>query len=250
MSKTNKLAIVPVMLCFFAMGFVDLVGIASNYVKEDLALSDSTANMLPSLVFFWFLIFSVPTGMLMNKIGRKNTVLVSLVVTVVSLLLPLFGESFPLMLVSFSLLGIGNALMQTSLNPLVSSVIKGGNLASTLTFGQFVKAIALTNCPKVSVEARFPPCITDETNGFSDVCISALPMPSSEKATNISGKFSPNNGRRSDTTVTTNDISTVRLRPILFISIPVGTEKIRNQKNTNDGSTLAVESLSCRSSLT
>ena len=101
MSKTNKMAIVPVMLCFFAMGFVDLVGIASNYVKEDLQLSDSTANMLPSLVFFWFLIFSVPTGMLMNKIGRKNTVLVSLLVTVFSLLLPLFGESFALMLVSF-----------------------------------------------------------------------------------------------------------------------------------------------------
>ena len=151
MSKTNKLAIVPVMLCFFAMGFVDLVGIASNYVKEDLALSDSTANMLPSLVFFWFLIFSVPTGMLMNKIGRKNTVLVSLVVTVVSLLLPLFGESFPLMLVSFSLLGIGNALMQTSLNPLVSSVIKGGSLASTLTFGQFVKAIASFMAPYIAM---------------------------------------------------------------------------------------------------
>ena len=151
MSKTNKLAIVPVMLCFFAMGFVDLVGIASNYVKEDLALSDSTANMLPSLVFFWFLICSVPTGMLMNKIGRKNTVLVSLVVTVVSLLLPLFGESFPLMLVSFSLLGIGNALMQTSLNPLVSSVIKGGNLASTLTFGQFVKAIASFMAPYIAM---------------------------------------------------------------------------------------------------
>ena len=145
------MAIIPVMLCFFAMGFVDLVGIASNYVKEDLQLSDSTANMLPSLVFFWFLIFSVPTGMLMNKIGRKNTVLLSLLVTIVSLLLPLFGESFALMLVSFSLLGIGNALMQTSLNPLVSSVIKGGNLASTLTFGQFVKAIASFMAPYIAM---------------------------------------------------------------------------------------------------
>lgn len=145
------MAIIPVMLCFFAMGFVDLVGIASNYVKEDLQLSDSVANVLPSLVFFWFLIFSVPTGMLMNRIGRKRTVLLSLAVTVVSLLLPLFGESFTLMLVSFSLLGIGNALMQTSLNPLVSSVIQGGNLASTLTFGQFVKAIASFLAPYIAM---------------------------------------------------------------------------------------------------
>lgn len=108
-SQTKKTAILSVMLCFFCMGFVDLVGIASNYVKADLALSDSVANIFPSLVFFWFLIFSVPTGMLMNKIGRKNTVLLSLIVTAVSLLLPLFGENFGIMLVAFSLLGIGNA---------------------------------------------------------------------------------------------------------------------------------------------
>ena len=151
MSKTNKLAIIPVMLTFFTMGFVDLVGIASNYVKEDLALSDSVANVLPSLVFFWFLIASVPTGMLMNKIGRKKTVLLSLVVTVVALLLPMLGESFALMLIAFSLLGIGNALMQTSLNPLVSLVIRGGNLASTLTFGQFVKAIASFLAPYIAM---------------------------------------------------------------------------------------------------
>ena len=149
--KTNKLAIIPVMLCFFAMGFVDLVGIASNYVKEDLNLNDATANLFPSLVFFWFLIFSVPTGMLMNKIGRKNTVVISLVVTVISLLLPIFGESFAIMLVSFSLLGIGNTLMQTSLNPLVSAVTSGNRLASTLTFGQFVKAIASFLAPYIAM---------------------------------------------------------------------------------------------------
>ena len=151
MSKSMKLTLIPVMLCFFAMGFVDLVGIASNYVKEDLNLNDATANLFPSLVFFWFLIFSVPTGMLMNKIGRKKTVLLSLIVTVVSLLLPIFGETFGIMLVSFSLLGIGNALMQTSLNPLVSAVTSGKNLASTLTFGQFVKAIASFMAPYIAM---------------------------------------------------------------------------------------------------
>ena len=121
-NKTNYMKLVPVMLCFFAMGFVD-----------------------------WFLIFSVPTGMLMNRIGRKNTVLLSLVVTVVSLVLPLLGDGFYVMLASFCLLGIGNALMQTSLNPLISTVLRGGNLASTLTFGQFVKAIASFLAPYLAM---------------------------------------------------------------------------------------------------
>jgi len=149
--KTKSAGLVPVMLCFFTMGFVDLAGIASNYVKEDLALSDSQANIFPSLVFFWFLIFSVPTGVLMNRIGRKKTVLLSLAVTFVSLLVPLFGDGYALMLCSFSLLGIGNALMQTSLNPLLSSIVTGERLASSLTFGQFVKAIASFLAPYIAM---------------------------------------------------------------------------------------------------
>ena len=151
-TKKSPLAkLLPVLLCFFAMGFVDLVGIASNYVKADLGLTDAQANIFPSLVFFWFLIFSVPTGMLMNRIGRRKTVLLSLAVTFVSLLLPVFGDGYGLMLASFSLLGIGNALMQTSLNPLLSNIVSGERLASSLTFGQFVKAIASFLAPYIAM---------------------------------------------------------------------------------------------------
>ena len=151
MNNNKSIYLIPVMLCFFCMGFVDLVGIASNYVKEDLGLTDSVANIFPSLVFFWFLIFSVPTGMLMNKIGRKNTVLLSLVITVISLFIPLLGNSFSVMLIAFSLLGIGNAFMQTSINPLAMLIIGDKNLASTLTFGQFVKAIASFLAPYLAM---------------------------------------------------------------------------------------------------
>lgn len=134
--------LIPIMFSFFAMGFVDLVGIASNYVKEDFDLTDKIANLMPSMVFFWFLVCAVPTGMLMNKIGQRKTVLISLVVTLIALIVPLISYSFPMMLLSFAFLGIGNALMQVSLNPLISNIVSGNRLASSLTFGQFVKAIA------------------------------------------------------------------------------------------------------------
>ena len=106
--KSPLMQLIPVMLCFFAMGFVDLVGTATNFVRNDLNLSVSEASLFPSLVFFWFLIFSVPTGILMNKIGRKNTVLVSLVITALSLIIPIFGDSYAIMLISFSLLLLVN----------------------------------------------------------------------------------------------------------------------------------------------
>ncbi|MBQ8843255.1 MAG: MFS transporter [Elusimicrobiaceae bacterium] len=134
--------LVPVMLAFFAMGFVDSVGTATNYVKESFGLSNTVANLCPSMVFFWFLVCSVPTGMLMNKIGRRKTVLISLGVTIAALVLPLLSYNFATMMIAFALLGIGNALMQVSLNPLVSNIVSGDKLASFMTFGQFVKAIA------------------------------------------------------------------------------------------------------------
>lgn len=155
-SNQSKLTLIPVMITFFTMGFVDLVGAVSNNMQEDFGLSDSAANFFPSLVFFWVLIFSVPTGMLMNKIGRKKTVLLSVVITTLAVFLPLFDSFMPtkesqlwLMYISFSLLGIGNAIMQTGINPLVTMLVKG-HLASTLTFGQFVKAIASFIAPLIA----------------------------------------------------------------------------------------------------
>lgn len=139
-SQISKL--LPVMLTFFTMGFVDLVGIATNYVKADFVLSDTMANLMASMVFVWFFLLSVPTGLLMNKIGRKKTVLLSLLVTIPSLLIPLISYSFVSMLISFTLMGIGNTLMQVSLNPLLASIVSGKRMSSSLTFGQFVKAIA------------------------------------------------------------------------------------------------------------
>ena len=140
--QSNVAKLVPVMIAFFTMGFVDMVGTATNYVKADFALSDTMANFLPSMVFLWFFLLSVPTGLLMNRIGKRKTVLLSLVVTAVALILPLCGYNYPVLLASFCLLGIGNTLMQVSLNPLASCIVSGEKFASTLTFGQFVKAIA------------------------------------------------------------------------------------------------------------
>ena len=149
-NKSNLTRLLPIMFAFFAMGFVDMVGTATNYVKADFALSDTMANFLPSMVFLWFFFLSVPTGLMMNKIGKRKTVLLSLVVTSLALILPLCAYNYPMLLVSFCLLGIGNTLMQVSLNPLITCVVSGERLASTLTFGQFIKAIASFIAPIIA----------------------------------------------------------------------------------------------------
>ena len=148
--QSNLTKLLPIMFAFFTMGFVDMVGTATNYVKADFALSDTMANFLPSMVFLWFFFLSVPTGLLMNKIGKRKTVLLSLVVTALALVLPLCAYNYPVLLISFCLLGIGNTLMQVSLNPLITCIVTGEKLASTLTFGQFIKAIASFIAPIIA----------------------------------------------------------------------------------------------------
>lgn len=141
-TNTSLSKLLPVLFGFFVMGFVDVVGISTSYVQKDFNLSDSVANLLPMMVFLWFFVFSVPTGLLMNKLGRKNTVLLSMVITFIAMLVPLIAYSYGMALFAFALLGIGNTILQVSLNPLVSNVVSKEQLTSRLTLGQFIKAIA------------------------------------------------------------------------------------------------------------
>lgn len=140
--------ILPVLFGFFIMGFCDVVGITSMHVKEDLLggytpeFRDTLSNLIPVALFSMFLIFSIPTGVLMNKIGRKKTVILSNVITIVAMFIPLIQYTFVMSLLAFALLGIANTILQVSLNPLLTNVVQGDKLTSSLTAGQFVKAIS------------------------------------------------------------------------------------------------------------
>ena len=134
--------VIAVFFGFFIMGFVDVVGIATNYVKIDFDLSNSLANTLPMIVFLWFALFSIPAGILMGKIGRKKTVLISLSITTFAMIIPFVIYSFAFVLVAFALLGISNTILQVSLNPLVASMFNKDKTASVLTTGQFIKSIS------------------------------------------------------------------------------------------------------------
>jgi fucose permease len=149
--QSNNLKVfIPVMLSFFVMGIVDVVGVSTNFARKDFSLDDLTASIIPMMVFLWFAIFSIPTGMLMNRIGRKQTVLLAIFINILSLVIPYVFYNFYAVIFAFALLGIGNTILQVSLNPLVASIVKGDKLASTLTFGQFVKAICSFAAPIIA----------------------------------------------------------------------------------------------------
>ncbi len=145
--------ILPVLFGFFVMGFCDVVGIATSYVQQDFGLSETLAGLIPSAVFMWFLLLSIPTALLMNKIGRKKTVQLSNVITFIGMMIPFFIYTFESAMLAFALLGIGNTMLQVSLNPLLTNVVKGDSLTSSLTAGQVVKAISSFAGPFIALFA-------------------------------------------------------------------------------------------------
>ena len=149
-SKQLFRTILPVMFGYFIMAFVDVVGIATNYVKADFQFSDTVSSLLSVACFIWFLLLSIPTGMLLNRFGRKNMVIVSFIVTFIAFAIPLISYTFPMILLAFALIGIGNTIIQVAMNPLVKDVVSGDKLTGTMTLGYFVKAASSFLAPIIA----------------------------------------------------------------------------------------------------
>lgn len=139
--KINISRISPVLMAFFVMSFVDLVGIGVDRVSKDMDLSATVAQLIPSAAFLWFFILSVPVGVMQSRLGKKNMLNIGMGVTALGLLVPFIFYNFPMVLTGFALLGIGNTIVQVSANPLMVDVVPGNRASSFLSFSQFVKAV-------------------------------------------------------------------------------------------------------------
>ena len=143
MKSSPAKAVMPVVFSFFVMGFCDIVGISSDYARDAFGWSNTITGFVPSMVFIWFLFLSIPVGVIMNKWGRKNTVLASMAITITGMIVPLIYYSSTTIIFTYALLGIGNAILQVSLNPLLNNVVTEKRLlTSSLTIGQVVKALS------------------------------------------------------------------------------------------------------------
>ncbi len=139
--KIEMRLVVPVLLSFFVMSFVDLVGIGKDRVAGDLELSEFVLGMIPFAAFVWFFILSVPVGILQARVGKKVMLNIGMAITGIGLFIPFFIYNFTMVIAGFALLGIGNTIVQVSANPLLVDVVPGRRASSFLSFSQFIKAI-------------------------------------------------------------------------------------------------------------
>ncbi len=202
-SKKQTMAVLPVLFGFFVMGFCDIVGISSDYAQDAFGWSNTMTGFVPSMVFVWFLFLGIPVGIMMNKWGRKNTVLLSMVVTIVGMIIPLINYNSVTTMAAYALLGIGNAILQVSLNPLLNNVLTDKKLlTSSLTAGQVVKAVSSLVGPQIVLLAvnyfgkgntglwyySFP--ILGAITLISGLWLLLTPIPREEKETTTGSSFS------------------------------------------------------------
>jgi fucose permease len=142
--KLNYTYLLPVLMSFFAMSFCDLVGIGVDRLKGDASLSEAARQLIPlipSAVFVWFFVLSIPVGIMQDRIGKRNMLNIGIIITAMGLLVSYFFTPFAAMLTGFALLGIGNTIVQVSANPLLVDVVPSDKKSSFLSFSQFVKAV-------------------------------------------------------------------------------------------------------------
>jgi fucose permease len=141
-TKTVQLRkLLPVFFSFVVMGFVDIIGVATGYIKQAFELTDFVVQFLPMMVLLWFFVLSVPAGILQDKFGKRNMLNIGIVIQAAGLGLPFIYYSFGMMFASFILLGIGNTIIQVSANPLLQDVSPPDKLASYMSISQFIKAV-------------------------------------------------------------------------------------------------------------
>ena len=148
--KLNFTYVIPVLVSFFVMSFCDLVGIGVDRVKLSFGLSNTMVQLIPSAVFVWFFILSVPIGVLQDRIGKRNMVNIGMGITALGLFVPYFFYTFTTVLFGFALLGIGNTIVQVSANPLLIDVVPSNRTSSFLSFSQFIKAIGSMIAPPLA----------------------------------------------------------------------------------------------------
>lgn len=138
----NLTRVLPVLMASLIMGFADIIGVATGYIKKDFSLGDDLAQLIPFMALVWFFLLAVPVGILQDKYGKRNMLIIGMGLIGIGMLVPFLHYSFPVLLFAMILMGIGNTIVQVSANPLLMDVLPKERFSSFMSLSQFIKAIS------------------------------------------------------------------------------------------------------------
>jgi fucose permease len=143
--------VIALLLASFIMGYIDIIGAAMGYVQKDFSLSEILTKLLPTSVFIWFFLLSVPISVLQKSFGIKRILNIGLLLTGISMFIPIIHYSYASMIISFILLGIGNTILQVTINPMFHLITDQSKYASYLSLSQLIKSLSSLVGPLLTV---------------------------------------------------------------------------------------------------
>jgi MFS transporter, FHS family, L-fucose permease len=134
MNKNNSVTqtnnyLIPLLIIggmFFVMGFgVGISGFLTPALKSAFHLTTGQSYLVTAAIFSAFVIFGRPAGWIIQKIGYRKSMVIAFLVMAAGMLLFVPSAkniSFPLFLIALFIGGIGNTLLQASVNPYVTII--------------------------------------------------------------------------------------------------------------------------------
>lgn len=125
-SNTLFMPLLLVGVLFFVIGFgVGISGFLTPFLKQALNLTVTQSYLVTAAIFSAFIVFGTPAGWVIKKVGYRVSMVIALIVMSIGMVLFVPSAnlgSFPIFLLALFIGGIGNTLLQASVNPYVTII--------------------------------------------------------------------------------------------------------------------------------
>lgn len=135
----NFYLVTLIFIIFFAISFLtNILGAINPNVSDSFSLTGTMTGMLPFSFFIAYALMSIPSGMMVQQVGEKKSLLVGWVLALIGAVVFSVAPSFPVFLGSLFLIGCGMALLQVTLFPLLRASGGEEHFAFNSVFAQLV----------------------------------------------------------------------------------------------------------------
>ena len=132
-----------ILVIWFAISFVtNIIGPLMPVIIDDFGLTLTLAALLPFSFFLAYGIASIPSGMMIETIGMKRSMLIAFAVVLLGVLAFSLFPAYGVVISSLFVIGIGMAMLQVIINPLMRTSGGEANFAFFSVMGQLVFGFA------------------------------------------------------------------------------------------------------------
>lgn len=151
---TTKKYLLPFILIttlFFLWGMAHgLDGILIPHLKKACQLNNSQSTLIDTAIFFAYFVMAIPAGMIIKKIGYKNSIITGLLVfaTGAFLFVPAANTTnYELFLLALFIIGCGLTILETSANPYAAILGAPESSSTRLNLAASFNGLAVTIAP-------------------------------------------------------------------------------------------------------